>query len=211
MGKYPKELVLQRREIMDSIILVITTALISGLLATLITIWWQKRNATYKSKMKIFETLMSYRYMIVAEESVHALNSVDVVFYKDTSVRKAYSDFLNEADKKPELNPNIADKHLKLLEEMAKALKLKYIHWDDIKHSYYPNGLREKAQEEALLRKVQIQNAINVNEAQKQQQNTPTQDQFNQQLVIQLLPELIKNPDGLKALMEFGERFGNKQ
>lgn len=211
MRKHPKELVLQRREIMENIILVITTALISGLLATLITIWWQKRNAIYKSKMKIFETLMSYRYMIVAEESVHALNSVDVVFYKDTSVRKAYSDFLNEADKKPELNPNIADKHLKLLEEMAKALKLKDIHWDDIKHSYYPNGLREKTQEEALLRKVQIQNAINVNEDQKQQQNTPTQDQFNQQLAIQLLPELIKNPDGLRALMEFGERFGKKQ
>lgn len=196
---------------MGNIILVISTALISGLLATLVTIWWQKRNATYKSKMKIFETLMSYRYMIVAEESVHALNSIDVIFYKDESVRRAYSDFLNEADKKPELDPNIADKHLKLLEEMAKVLKLKDIHWDDIKHSYYPNGLREKMQEEEILRKIQIQNAIDAIEAQKQQQNTPTQNQFEQQLAIQLLPELIKNPNGLKTLMELGERFGKKQ
>ena len=196
---------------MGNIILVITTALISGLLATLVTLWWQKRTAVYNSKMKIFETLMSYRYMIVAEESVHALNSIDVVFYKESSVRKAYADFLNEADKKPELDPNIADKHLKLLEEMAKSLKLKNIHWDDIKHSYYPNGLREKTQEEALLRKVQIQNAINANEAQKQQQNTPMQDQFNQQLMVQLLPELLKNPEGLKSLMEIGDKFGSKK
>ena len=196
---------------MGNIILVITTALISGLLATLVTLWWQKRTAVYNSKMKIFETLMSYRYMIVAEESVHALNSIDVVFYKESSVRKAYADFLNEADKKPELDPNIADKHLKLLEEMAKSLKLKNIHWDDIKHSYYPNGLREKTQEETLLRKVQIQNAINANEAQKQQQNTPMQDQFNQQLMVQLLPELLKNPEGLKSLIEIGDKFGSKK
>lgn len=196
---------------MGNIILVITTALISGLLATLVTLWWQKRTATYNSKMKIFETLMSYRYMIVAEESVHALNSIDVIFYKDSTVRKAYADFLNEADKKPELDPNIADKHLKLLEEMAKSLKLKNIHWDDIKHSYYPNGLREKTQEETLLRKVQIQSAISANEAQKQQQNTPMQDQFNQQLMVQLLPELLKNPEGLKNLMEISDKFGSKK
>ena len=196
---------------MGNIILVITTALISGLLATLVTLWWQKRTATYNSKMKIFETLMSYRYMIVAEESVHALNSIDVIFYKDSTVRKAYADFLNEADKKPELDPNIADKHLKLLEEMAKSLKLKNIHWDDIKHSYYPNGLREKTQEETLLRKVQIQSAISANEAQKQQQNTPIQDQFNQQLMVQLLPELLKNPEGLKSLMEISDNFRSKK
>lgn len=196
---------------MGNAILVISTALISGLLATLVTLWWQKRTAVYNSKKKIFETLMSYRYRIVEEESVHALNSIDVVFYNNDSVRRAYSDFLSEADKKPEMNPNIADKHLKLLEEMAKVLNLKNIHWEDIKHSYYPNGLMEKTQEEALLRKVQIQSVINANEAQKQQQNTPTQDQFNQQLMMQLLPELIKNPDGLKKLMELGERYGSKK
>lgn len=196
---------------MGDVALVIITALISGLLATLITIWWQKQAAKRNSKMKIFETLMSYRYMITAKESVHALNSIDVVFYDDKDVRRAYSDFLNETDKKSEMNPNIADKHLKLLEEMAKALNLKNIHWDDIKHSYYPNGLREKIQEEDLLRKFQIQGAANAIEANKQQQNTPTKDQFNQHLAMQLLPELLKNPEGLKTLLDLGERYGGKK
>ena len=55
---------------MENIALVIITALISGLLATLVTIWWQRRAGIFASKMRIFETLMSYRYMISSEESV---------------------------------------------------------------------------------------------------------------------------------------------
>ena len=196
---------------MDNVFFVIVTALISGLFATLVTIWWQGRAAVRKSKMKIFETLMAYRYMIVAEPSVHALNSIDVVFYKDENVRRAYSDFLNEAAKRPEMNPNTADKHLKLLEEMAKALNLKNIHWDDIKQAYCPNGLFERLREEELLRKMQIQTAANAMEVQKEQQNTPAQEQVNQQILLQILPELINNTDGLKTLMEFCEKFGDKK
>lgn len=194
---------------MDNVILVVVTALISGLFATLVTIWWQGKTAIRKNKMKIFETLMAYRYRIVAEPSVHALNSVDVIFYDDQNVRKAYADFLNEAAKRPEMNPNTADKHLKLLEEIAKTLKLKNIQWDDIKQAYYPNGLSERIREEELLRKMQIQTAANAIEAQKSHLNTPTKEQTNQQLVLQLIPELIKNPESLKMLIEFGEKYGN--
>ena len=196
---------------MNNVILVIVTALISGLFATLITIWWQGKAAVKKSKMKIFETLMAYRYRIVAEPSVHALNSIDVIFYNDENVRRAYADFLNEAAKRPEMNPNTADKYLKLLEEMAKALNLKNIHWDDIKQAYCPNGLSEKLREEELLSKMQIQTAVNTIQKQKEQQNTPSQEQTNQQMVMQLLPELLKNPEGLKTLMEIGEKFGSRR
>lgn len=195
---------------MDNVILVVVTALISGLFATLITIWWQGKAAIRKSKMKIFETLMAYRYSIIAEPSVHALNSIDVIFYNDENVRRAYADFLNEAAKRQDMNPNTADKHLKLLEEMAKALNLKNIHWDDIKQAYCPNGLFEKLREEELLRKMQIQTAVNTIESQKEQQNTPSQEQANQQFVMQLLPELIKNPEALKTLMELGDKFEKK-
>lgn len=196
---------------MGNIFLVTVTALISGLLATVLTIFWQKKEALYNRKMKIFETLMSYRYMIASEESVHALNSIDVIFYKDSDVRRAYSEFLDEAEKKPDMNPNIADKHLRLLEEIAKVLKLKDIRWDDIKHSYYPVGLSEKFQEENMLRKLQLQNAVNSTKINNNMQNTPSQEQFSEQLVIQLLPELIKNPEGLKTLLELGKQFGDKK
>lgn len=196
---------------MENIALVIITALISGLLATILTIWWQKRAQIFASKMRIFETLMAYRYMISSEESVKALNSIDIIFYKDKAVRDAYKDFLNEANKRPELNPNIEDKHLKLLEMISKVLKLEEIHWDDIKHTYYPNGLSEKLQEEIVLRKMQIQNAAAAIERSEGGVNTPSGDQFKQQLLAQILPELIKNPENLKALMEIGEKYGGKK
>ena len=196
---------------MDNIVLVIITALISGLLATILTIWWQSRTRIFSGKLRVFETLMAYRYMISSEESVKALNSIDIIFYKDRAVRKAYKDFLNEADKKPELNPNIADKHLKLLEEMSKVLKLGEIHWDDIKRTYYPKGLSEKLQEETLLRKMQIQSAAAAIQHDEIQENTPSSDQFNQQLLVQILPELIRNPESLKSLMEIGEKYGGKK
>lgn len=194
---------------MGNIILVIMTALISGLLATLITIYWQKRAEKRRQKMKVFETLMAHRYMIHAEESVKAINSIDVVFYDDKEVRKALTAFMNEAAKKIEFNPNIGDKHLKLLEEMAKALKLEDIHWDNIKQSYYPNGLAQKIQDEDALRKIQIQNAIDTAKKNEESQNTPSDNQFGEQIMAQILPDLIKNPDSFTKLIELGEKFSD--
>ena len=107
---------------MQEIILVVVTALISGLLATLLTIWWQRRNNIYNRKMRIFETIMATRFMVSSEESVRALNSIDVVFYKDKDVRVAYQNFLNETDKKPPVPQSIEDKHLKLLEVMLNEM-----------------------------------------------------------------------------------------
>ena len=193
---------------MGNVGLAVTAALVSGLLATVVTIWWQKRSRKYTLKLKIFETMMSYRYMIHAEESVKAINSIDVVFYEDEKVRKALSAFLNETAKKPDFNPQIEDKHLKLLEEMAKALKLKSIHWDDIKQSYYPNELAQKNQDEEMLRKLQVQNAIETARRNNEQQNTPADRQFGEQLAMRLLPDLIKNPDALKMLIEIGAKEG---
>lgn len=73
---------------MNNTFLVIMTALISGLCATLVTLVWQHRTRIYTNKMNIFRTLMSYRYMISDERCVAALNSIDVVFYKDTKINK---------------------------------------------------------------------------------------------------------------------------
>lgn len=88
---------------------------------------------------------------------------------------------------------------------MSKSLGLKEIHWDDIKQSYYPSGLAQRMQDEDMLRKVQIQNALEAAKRNSEQQNTPASNQFNEQLALQLIPALIKNPDSLKMLMEFSK------
>lgn len=193
---------------MDNIILVIVTALISGLFATIITLWWQHRASIRERKLRVFETLMSFRYKISSEESVKALNSLDAVFYNDEGVRKAYRDFLAETDKNPELNPNIGDKYIKLLEEMSKALKLKNIHWDDIKHSYYPSGLSTKENEEDILRRLQIQSASTLMQNEKVNGNSlpPTQ----QTQMMHEIVDLIGNPQKLEKVLELNKAMEQK-
>ena len=87
---------------MNIVVLVVIAAVnIWFYVATIVTIWWQNKSELRKNKMKILQTLMAYRYMIFSQECVDALNSIDVVFYKDTAVRKAYADLLQECAKKP--------------------------------------------------------------------------------------------------------------
>ena len=147
---------------MNEILLVVVSALISGLIATIITLWWQKRTEAYNRKMKVFETLMIYRIpgVLHFKENVHTLNSINVVFYDDENVRRAYKDFLNETDKPKEMNPNIQDKHLRLLEEMAKSLGLKKMCWEDIKHPYFPVGYSDLLKDEEAVRKTFIMNNL---------------------------------------------------
>lgn len=190
---------------MDNTFLVIMTALISGLCATLVTLVWQHRTRIYTNKMNIFRTLMSYRYMISDERCVAALNSIDVVFYKDKQIREAYKGFWDETMKPqtPTQNGAILDKFLKLLEEMGKVLGLKDIHWDDIKRDYYPTGLSEKLDGERLLRQLQLQKAMEKNTGFNQQEITPDV----QIAVLNMITELSKNPENLKIVLNFAEKF----
>lgn len=190
---------------MDNTFLVIMTALISGLCATLVTLVWQHRTRIYTNKMNIFRTLMSYRYMISDERCVAALNSIDVVFYKDKQIREAYKGFWDETMKPqtPTQNGAILDKFLKLLEEMGKVLGLKDIHWDDIKRDYYPTGLSEKLDGERLLRQLQLQKAMEKNTGYNQQEITPDV----QIAVLNMITELSKNPENLKTVLNFAEKF----
>lgn len=144
---------------MNSIAIVVISSLVSGLVATLITLWVQHRSMLRSEKRKILHTLMEYRYAIAAQESVKALNSIDVVFYKDVEVRRAYKNFLDETDRAAgqTININIEDKHIKLLEEIAKSIGFRSLNWDTIKHYYYPKGLADKINSEDLLKQVQIE------------------------------------------------------
>lgn len=155
---------------MNEVVLVIITALFSGVVATIVTIWWQKKNQARQAKERIFTILMSKRYDIASEESVDALNMIDVIFYSSEEVRTVWKEF-NDATNMPESPKKaekILDKHLKLLEAMAKDIGYKKIRWEDIKQYYYPVGLSNRKQDENLLRKVQIDAGIaQINESRK--------------------------------------------
>lgn len=195
---------------MGNTLLVIVTALCSGLVATLVTVWWQTKYQKKMDKKRIFTILMSKRYEISAEDSVEALNMIDVVFYKSDKVRKAWRDF-NETTKAPESetkNQNISDKHLRLLEVIAEDIGYKEIRWDDIKQYYYPVGLSDMKRDETVLRRVQIDAGLaQIKNHREHEESSQVDPQTN--LGNQMLLKALENPDGLLKLLEVAEKAQN--
>ena len=66
---------------MDNIITILISTILSGAFATVVILWWQNRNQVKQEKIRIFTILMARRYEFTAEECVEALNMMDVVFY----------------------------------------------------------------------------------------------------------------------------------
>lgn len=194
---------------MGEILLVISTSLISGLLATIITIICQKKSEKKNAKREIFKTLMAYRYAIHLKESVNALNNIEVVYYDNPAVIEAWQEFKKEANRAAEnpKKPNILqDKQLKLLEEMAKVIGYKKLNWDKIKDFYFPQGLSSQLQEEMLLRKAQLQNTIQSN-IQPHTAQLKAEDQIGLQIVMKMLEE----PNGINKLLEIAEKFATQK
>lgn len=149
---------------MENIITIIVSAILSGVFATIITLWWQNKSEKTKVRREIFTTLMAYRYNISHTESVKALNCVQAVFYDCENVKQAWIKFKNAADKQPFSKQNLEDAHITLLEEIAKVLKYKNINWQEIKDFYYPERLAQELNDTEILRKAQIEVAkMNLN------------------------------------------------
>lgn len=184
---------------------IIFTTLCSGLIATFVTLVWQKWYEQRKEKMNIFNVLMSKRHDITAVESVEALNRIDVVFYHSEKVRKAWADFLeaaNETKDTGNLPQKRLDKHLRLLEVMAEDVGYKEIKWDNIKNYYFPNGLAERIQEENVLRRSQIEAAVSQIKAANADVSKVQQTSPQKELESQVLLEVIRNPDGFAKLID---------
>lgn len=195
---------------MENVVSILISAILSGVFATLVTLWWQDRSRQKQEKIRIFTILMSKRYEISADESVDALNMVDVVFYESDSVRSALRNF-REATALPESNTKsqvITDKHLKLLEIMAEDIGYKKIRWDDIKEYYFPVGLSERKRDETILRRVQIDAGLAQLKKEQEPQNVAHIDakaEFTNQMVLKAL----ENPDSFVKLVEAAEKAQN--
>lgn len=103
----------------------------------------QKRN----DKMQIFKILMTSRICGWTNESVHALNLIDIVFADDKDVRKQWKVYF---DKMCVENPTEIDllkikkEKEKLLETMAVSLGYKdIITWESIQNPYIPKGMTD--------------------------------------------------------------------
>lgn len=145
---------------MENLVSIIVSAVLSGVIAMIISLWWQDKSEKTKAKRDVFTTLMAYRFKMAHAESVKALNCVQAVFYNDKNVLNAWTHFKAQADKKPFIEQDLTDAHIALLEEISKALKYKNIVWKDIKNFYYPEYLANEINDTDILRKIQLENAI---------------------------------------------------
>ena len=103
----------------------------------------QKRN----DKMQIFKILMTSRIFGWTNESVQAMNLIDIVFADDKNVRKhwkaCFDKMCVENPTETELS-KIKTEREKLLETMAKSLGYKkIITWESIQNPYIPKGMME--------------------------------------------------------------------
>lgn len=127
-------------EIINIIALVIIPIL-SVIIGQKLQVRSQKRN----DKMQIFKILMTSRIFGWTNESVQAMNLIDVVFADDKAVRKQWKICF---DKMCVENPTDTDlskiklEREKLLEAMAKSLGYKdIITWESIQNPYIPKGM----------------------------------------------------------------------
>lgn len=193
---------------MDNLGSILISAVLSGIFATVVTLWWQNKLRIRQEKVHIFTTLMSKRYDITSEDCVEALNMIDVVFYKDTKVRTAWREFkaatdMPESDAKSQI---IADKHLKMLEVMAESIGYKNIRWDDIKQYYYPVGLSDRKRDETILRRVQIDAALSQIKKEDAHHGNAERVDPADEMKQQLTMRMLNDPDGLLKLLEFVEK-----
>lgn len=113
------------------------------IVAVLIGQWLQKKEKQRDDKMQIFRILMTYRFYGWTNESVYALNILDIVFSKDKKVLeqwKIYKDRLTIENPTDTDMKKIEIEKYKLLEIMAKSLNYD-ISWETLQNPYLPQGM----------------------------------------------------------------------
>lgn len=122
----------------------IIALLVAPIIAVIVGQFLQEKAQKRADKMQVFKTLMMTRGLSRDYQMVAVLNTIEVVFADDKKVVdqwKKYHDSLC-ADFSDEFAAKKSnDERIKLLEEMAKALKYKNIDWTTLQNPYIPNGM----------------------------------------------------------------------
>lgn len=80
-------------DLLDKLVVGVTSAIISGTVAVFISTWIYKKNETRKTKLEVFRKLMGHRNDIHSKEFAESLNSIFVVFYNSPEVVNALKNF----------------------------------------------------------------------------------------------------------------------
>lgn len=130
-------------------VITILSALLSGLIGVLIGTWLNRYYEERRNKIKVLETLITYRWAPVNQERVAALNCIPITFHKDPAVCDAFikykqahdsvTDNIQNASVLPQKFNLLDDSYVKVVESIAVSLKLnRSISWDKLKNPYLP-------------------------------------------------------------------------
>ncbi|MBC2777297.1 DUF6680 family protein [Parasphingopyxis marina] len=109
-------------------------------------------------RMNVFAYIMQGRAEIWSEETVRALNSIDVAFNHSVSVREAWAELYQALNTAPMQNHVVDERIRKLLREMAIDLGISdTLRLDDFGRIYFPTALAEERQARALERQATLQ------------------------------------------------------
>lgn len=119
----------------------LTSTLLCGLLAAIITIYINYRNDSIRIKRNLANDLLGYRYQL--SEHVQdktgfflAMNRIPIIFDKDKRVLDAHFAFWSHQQntyKDPHKGNELL---IALLQEVCKASKIRCSHWDKEKFTY---------------------------------------------------------------------------
>jgi len=112
-------------EFESTILYVVVSALLSGLLGVLISDWNHKRNEIKRMKLRVLQQLMGNRYAVNGRAFLEAMNQVAVVFHDSkeviTALRSVHEDVMSP-NRSAELS---RQKLLVLFKAMFKHLDIK--------------------------------------------------------------------------------------
>lgn len=123
-------------------IITLIAAIISGVLATIITIVINTRNEKIKMRRELVDDIFGYKYQLTAGNSpidiysqgfVKAMNRIPIVFYNEKNVLEAYDKFfevVSISDMK-EKSKKSDEALVSFFKELCKASHVKCDNWND--------------------------------------------------------------------------------
>lgn len=104
-------------------------------------------------RMNVFATLMQGRAEIASEQTVQALNSIDIAFSDSPLVREAWAELYQALNISPMPGHMVDERIRKLLREMAKDLGIAdTLRLDDFARIYFPQALAQDREMRVLQR-----------------------------------------------------------
>ncbi len=128
---------------------VLVAVLFSPVIAVVVTLWWERRKDRRALKHWIFVTLMGGRHTPLSDQTIRALNLIDVAFHDDPGVRRLWREYFDMLNNEGLSNPAGVQtrqrKNLELITAMGGTLGYGAdISHLDVDRVYYPVALADQ-------------------------------------------------------------------